>query len=129
MKITDKEIEAVSQLEAFQRYQYFIKRVADSEKMYSLFDKNGNFALAEVEDHTVFSVWSAPEFALINAVGEWNSFSVKEIPLEEFEDNLIDKIEENKWLINVFSIKEKSGFVVDINEFAKDMSDEMQKYH
>lgn len=129
MKITDKEIEAVSNLDAFQRYQYFIKRVADSEKMYSLHDKNEYFALAAVGDRTVFSVWSAPEFALINAIGEWNTFSVKEISLEEFEDELIDKIEENQWLINVFSIKEKSGFVVDINEFAKDISDEMQKYH
>ncbi len=43
MKITSKEIEALSQLEAFKRYGYFIKRVADSEKMYTLIDVNGDF--------------------------------------------------------------------------------------
>jgi len=129
MKITNKEIEAVSQLEAFQRYEYFIKRVADSERMYTLVDDNGNFAIADVESSTVLSVWSASEFAENNAVDEWGSFSVKEITLEEFEEDIIDMIEENNWLISVFSIKGKSGFVVDINEFAKDLSAEMQKYH
>ena len=129
MKITNKEIEAVSQLEAFQRYEYFIKRVADSERMYTLVDDNGNLAIADVESSAVLSVWSASEFAENNAVDEWGSFSVKEITLEEFEEDIIDMIEENNWLISVFSIKGKSGFVVDINEFAKDLSAEMQKYH
>jgi hypothetical protein len=129
MKITNKEIEAVSQLEAFQRYEYFIKRVADSERMYTLVDDNGNLAIADVESSAVLSVWSASEFAENNAVDEWGSFSVKEITVEEFEEDIIDMIEKNNWLINVFSIKGKSGFVVNINEFAKDLSAEMQKYH
>nr|WP_320037125.1 DUF2750 domain-containing protein [uncultured Bacteroides sp.] len=129
MKITNKEIEAVSQLEAFQRYEYFIKRVADSEKMYTLVDENGTFAIADVENSAVLSVWSASKFAEENVVDEWRSFSVKEITLEEFEEEIIDMIEKNNWLMNVFSIKGKSGFIVDINEFAKDLSVEMQKYH
>lgn len=129
MKITNKEIEAVSQLEAFQRYEYFIKRVADSEKMYTLVDENGTFAIADIENSAVLSVWSASEFAEENVVDEWRSFSVKEITLEEFEEEIIDMIEKNNWLMNVFSIKGKSGFIVDINEFAKDLSIEMQKYH
>lgn len=129
MKTTNKEIEAVSQLEAFQRYEYFIKRVADSDKMYTLVDDYGNLAIADVENSAVLSVWSAFEFAENNAVDEWGSSSVKEITIEEFEEDIIDIIEKNNWLINVFSIKGKSGFIVDINEFAKDLSAEMQKYH
>jgi len=129
MKITNKEIEAVSQLEAFQRYEYFIKRVADSEKMYTLVDENGYFAIADIENTAVLSVWSASDFAKGNAIDEWGSFSVKEITIEEFEEDIIDIIEKNNWLINVFSIKGKSGFIVDLNEFAKDLSTEMQKYH
>jgi len=129
MKITNKEIEAVSQLEAFQRYKYSIKRVADSEKMYTLIDENGYFAIADIENSAVLSVWPAFEFAENNAVDEWGSYSVKEITIEEFEEDIIDIIEKNNWLINVFSIKGKSGFIVDLNEFAKDLSIEMQKYH
>lgn len=128
MKITEKEIEAVSKLDSFARYKYFIKRVADTEKMYSLIDEGGNYALADVESRTVISLWSASEFALMNVIEEWSCYKVKEITLEEFEDNLIDEIEKREWLLNVFSVKGKSGFVVDINEFANDLSDELNKY-
>ncbi|MEO7211547.1 DUF2750 domain-containing protein [Mucilaginibacter sp.] len=131
MKVSDKEIKAVSKLGAFERYQYFIKRVADSETMYSLIGEDGNFALADVENTVLFSVWSAPEFALACAEGEgiWKNFSVKEILMEEFEDNIINEIEKNKWLINVFAIKNTSGFIVDLNELAKDLNEERKKYH
>lgn len=129
MRVNDKEVEATSKLEPIKRYQYFIKRVADSEIMYSLKDREGQWALADVEGRTVFSIWSAAEFASACAVGEWEDFSVTEISTEEFEDEIIDEIDQNNYLINVFSIKEKSGFVVDLSEFARDLSEEMKKYH
>jgi hypothetical protein len=129
MKITDKEIEATSKLEPAKRYQYFIKRVADTEKMYSLVDGEGDWAIADVEDKSLFSVWSAPEFAQACALDEWKEFSVKEFTIEDFEDEIIDEIDRNGYLINVFSVKGKSGFIVDFNEFARDLSEEMKKYH
>jgi hypothetical protein len=129
IKITEQEIEAVSKLEPFQRYQYFIKRVADTEKMYTLADRDGNFAITILEGISVFSIWSSTQFALKCAEDEWSGFIVKEIILEEFEEETVDVIEENGWLLNVFSVKGKSGFVVDINEFARDLSEEMKKYH
>jgi hypothetical protein len=129
MKINDKEIEAISRLEPVKRYEYFIKRVADSELMYTLVDPKGNWALADVEARSVFSVWSEPQFASACALGVWESFSVKEITVEEFENEIIDEIDQNNYLIDVFSVEGKSGFVVDLNEFARDLSNEMNKYH
>ena len=129
MKISAKEIEEVSKLKPIQRYHYFIKRVADNEKMYSLVDRQGYFALANINDNVLFSVWTAPEFALSSAIDKWKEFEVKEIILEEFEDHIIDEIEKNNWLMNVFSIGSKSGFVVSLNEFARDLNEEMKKYH
>lgn len=128
MKISEKEIIAVCQLDAFERYQYFIKRVADSEKMYSLIDNEGFWAMADIEDKTVISLWPAPEYALINAIDDWDGFLVKEIIIKEFEDDFINCIEKNNWLINIFSFKEKAGLVVDISEFARDLSEEIKKY-
>lgn len=129
MKISDREIEAVSKLNAFQRYQYFIKRVADSEKMYILGTEEENFALAKVDNNILFSVWPTPEFALLCNVDQWKNFNVREITLEEFEDHIVDEIGNNNWLINVFSTRNKSGFVVDLDEFARDLNEEMKRYH
>lgn len=129
MKITSKEIETVSKLEPEKRYQYFIKQVADTEKMYSLVDKEGSWAIADVDDKALFSVWSASESAQACALGEWGGFSVKEFTIEDFEDEIIDEIDANEYLINVFSVNGKSGFIVDYNEFARDLSEDLKKYH
>lgn len=129
MKLTDKEVEAILKLEPYDRYQYFIKRVADSEQMFTIVDNEDNWALADVQGKEVFSVWSAPDFAVLFAIGDWESFSVKEITIEQLEDDIIDEIENNGYLINVFPIIGRSGFVVDIIEFAKDINNEMRKYH
>lgn len=128
MKLTNKEIELVLRLEPIERYRYFIKRVADAEKLYTLIGANGEFALAEVGGETLLSLWSALDFAQMNAAGQWKAFSVKELTLEEFEDDMMDLIQDNGWLLNIFSIDSKSGFVVDINEFARDLNEELSKY-
>lgn len=129
MKITNKEIESVLKLVPIERYKYFIKRVADSERLYTLVNNAGEFALAEVGGETLLSLWSALEFAQMNATGQWRGCSVKELTLEEFEDDVIDLIEGKGWLLNIFSIDSKSGFVVDINELARDISEELKKYN
>jgi hypothetical protein len=41
-KISDKEIQAASTLTPYDRYQYFIKRVSDSKRMYSLVNNDGS---------------------------------------------------------------------------------------
>lgn len=129
MRLTEKEIAALYKLDAYERYKYFIKRVADSELLYTLVDGSGEFVLADIESKTVFSVWCAAEFALLNATGKWFDFTVREVTLEEFQENIVDKIENERCLINVFSLNEKSGFVVDIDELARDLSEELKKYH
>ncbi|PLK42111.1 DUF2750 domain-containing protein [Emticicia sp. TH156] len=128
MKITQKEIESVSKLAPFDRYTYFIKRVADFEKMYTIVDKAGYLAISEIDAKLLISLWSSQEYATLNITGEWEQYVVKEITLEEFEISYIDLIVENNYLINVFPVNSKAGFVVDVNEFARDISDEMQKY-
>ncbi|MDF7822270.1 DUF2750 domain-containing protein [Runella sp. MFBS21] len=129
MKVTPKEIESVSNLSSFDRYKYFIKRVADFEVMYALVDERGSFAISEIEDNIMLSFWSAQEFAAINAVNEWQGYEVKKLTLEEFENEVIDIIAEKNYLLNIFPINNKTGFVVNIDEFARDLASEMKKYN
>ncbi|WP_286857287.1 MULTISPECIES: DUF2750 domain-containing protein [Sphingobacterium] len=72
--------------------------------------------------------WPFPEYALLSAVKEWSDYSPKEITLDEFEEDVIDLIEHHNYLINVFSVDSKAGFVVNVKEFARDISDELEKY-
>lgn len=131
MKVSQKEIESVLKLEPFQRYKYFMKRVADWEVMYSI-KKDDEWALAEVEDEgevfKLFSLWNAEEFAELNAIGEWEGYDVAEISLDSFEEVIIPIIESSNYLINVFSVREETGFVVDLNEFLRDLQNELDRF-
>lgn len=123
--LSEKEIASVVKLAPFDRYKYFLKRVADTERMYTLVNGNNEYALSEVKGNYVFSLWPFREYALLSIVGEWDNYQVT---LDEFENEVIDFIEENKYLINVFTVDSKAGFIVNLIEFARDLSDELKKY-
>ena len=127
MHITEKEIESVNKLEPLARYKYLIKRIASFQRMYSL-KKDDEWAIAEIEGYKVFSIWSAKEFALLNTTGNWQDYQSTEIDFGLFEEEIVPLIRENNYLLNVFSVKNKSGFVVDIDEFLNDLSIELKNY-
>lgn len=128
MKISQKQIESVSSLPAFKRYEHFIKRVADFELMYTLCDDRGNFAIADLEKKELLSFWPAKEYAELNAVGEWSVYQVQEISVEDFEDRIINFIVSQNYLLNIFPANGRTGFVVSLEEFVRDLSSEMEKY-
>lgn len=128
MRVTEKEVDSVSALEPFKRYQYFVKRVSDSEKMYSLQSQEANWAISEVEGHKLFPLWSAKEFAELCLIDGWEGYTIKEISLDDFEDEIISIIEAENYLLNVFSVGPKTGFVITLDEFIRDLSEEMKKY-
>lgn len=127
MIVSEKEIENVSKLEPFQRYEYFIKRVADSEKLYSLKNEE-NWAIAEVDQYKLFSLWPARQFAEKQIIEGWSNYQVAEIGLVNFNDEIGPMIKEKGFLLNVFSVGNQSGFVVELEEFLRDLNEELEKY-
>jgi hypothetical protein len=126
--LSAKEIEAVTSLDAIKRFQYLIKRVADSEKLYSLKSLEGNWAVSTIDNKTLFPIWSATEFAENCATDGWEGFDVTEISLTQFQDNIIDFISDEAFLLNVFPVGRTTGFVVDLDEFVRDLKEELDKY-
>ena len=123
-----KEIETVSNLKPFDRYNYFIKKIADFEILYTLKSSEGNFAISEVDNHFMLPLWSHKEFAALNLDKEWLDFEVFEISLEELTDKFFPFILKNGYLINVFPMNNKTGFVVSLKEFERDLSEELENY-
>ena len=128
MKITNKELENVSRLAPFERYQYTIKKIADFEQLWSIIDETGDYALSDVGNQTFFSIWPAREYVDSNLSNGWEKCQPKELTLDEFSDQLLIFISENDYLINVFPINGKSGFVVNLEEFIRDLNRELEKY-
>lgn len=124
----DKEIENVSGLEPYNRYQYFIKKVADFEELWTIIDENGDYAFSDVDDKVLISFWSAKEYIDSNLNDGWKNCKPKKITLDDLEDEIFDLIASENYLINVFPVSGKSGFVVDLDEFARDLNDELKNY-
>jgi hypothetical protein len=127
MKNTEKEIQSVFALEPFNRYQYLIK-IADNEHLYSLKSKDGNWAISQLEGNNLFPIWSSKEFATNCLIDGWAGFEFEEISLEIFKNNLVNFIENEKFLLNVFPVNSKTGFVLSVDEFVRDLDEELKKY-
>jgi Protein of unknown function (DUF2750) len=128
MKITEKELEHVSALEPYERYKYTIKRSVDNELFYSLKSKDGDWALSTVKERDLFPIWPFPEYAKSALVDGWANSDIVEVTLLTFQDELIQLIREAEFLINVFPIGANTGFVVTLDEFIRDIGDEMTLY-
>lgn len=123
-----KEIENILNLGSFERYKYFIKKIADFEVLYSLKSSQGNFAISETDNQFMLPLWSHKEFAKLNLNSGWENFEIYEISLEELEADIFPFILENNYLINVFPHNHKTGFVVNLEEFKRDLEEELENY-
>ncbi|MDR4954651.1 DUF2750 domain-containing protein [Chryseobacterium sp. ES2] len=126
--MNQKEIESVIALEPKERYKYFIKKVADSEFFYTLIDATGDYVVSKIDEEELFPLWSSQEYAELCKVNGWENCEVKKLDLDDLEDEIIDFIADHGCLINVFPIFDRTGFVVDLTEFSKDLSDELKNY-
>lgn len=129
MIVHPKEVEKVSSLEPIERYKYFIKKVADNEELYTLMDNLNNYVVSEIDNNFLFPMWSAKEFIEHCKVKGWENHKIKKITLDDLENEIFDFIASRNYLINVFPIVDKTGFIVDLDEFARDLSNELQNYH
>lgn len=123
-----KEIEKVSSLSPYERYKYFLKKVADSEQLYTLIDVNNEYITSIVEGEKLFPLWSAKEFASLCRVNGWESLIIKALDFYDLENEIFEIIVNSNYLLNIFPVYDRTGFVVNLNEFVKDLKEEIENY-
>jgi hypothetical protein len=101
MKIDTRQLQAVVMLPGPQRYEYFIKRVAESGVVWSLY--RDGWALAKKQDGTlVFPLWPDSDFAQICADYEWAGYQPQSFALAELVDELLPQLEQDGIVTGVF---------------------------
>jgi len=126
--INNKELQSVSTMGAFDRYRYFIKKIADSGMLWIIKNNDGEFALSEVESNVLLSMWSAKDFIKSCLNGVWEKYIPKSVTLEEFETELMPIIKSKNYLLDIFPVNNKAGFVVALEEFITDLNTELSNY-
>lgn len=127
--ISEKEFNALIKSQPDVRYQYALKRIADTETMWSIVDNNGAFVIHSYGNERLLPIWSSKEYAHAFCVKYWSNCKIKAISLDTFENSIIDFICKEGLSINVFPTgQEVLGKVVGLNQFAEDLSHELEDY-
>lgn len=129
LKISTEELKALIQSKPEIRYQYTLKRIADTECMWSIIENNDSFAFQDYEDKRLFPIWSSKEYAQAFCTNDRADFICIAITLDYFEERVIDLICDEGLLINVFPTEnEPVGKIVGLNKFAEDLSVFLEDY-
>lgn len=124
--MNEKELVTVSGLTPEKRYEYFIKKVADYEEVWSLY-KDGWVLSQDEFGNKLFPIWPKEEFAKLWAVSELSKFELKAIDLYEFIENLAPLLKKDGIKFDVFSNNE-SSILRDIDDLLRDLNEELENY-
>lgn len=111
-----------------ERYIRFLTTIAETGALWTVIDNDGSFALFEVNNTTVFSVWPDETSIESNLSVDWQDYIPFRVNLDELEETLIPLIRQNSYLINVFPIDSRTGYIVSLNTFITDINKELKNY-
>lgn len=124
---TEKEIRAVVALPGPKRYEYWIKKVADQQQLWSLW--KGEWALAgDNLGHELVPVWPHPKYAALCATEQWANNVPKVIELKAWFERWIPGIEKDARLIAIFPTPTEKGTLVDPRRLESDLREELSQY-
>ena len=127
MKLTDKEIETVIQLDSEKRFEYAIKRIADNESLYSAKFPDGDYAIIPSNNTYLFPVWSACQYC--ERCIDVSTMQCVEISLAQFVNEIIDLISSNGWELAVFPLSNGDyGKITTLSEFCESLKSEIEDY-
>ena len=124
----DREIESVLALPAPERYAYFVKHVADEERLWALGDESGFAATAGDDGREAMPVWPHPRYALACAEGEWAGREPEPIALAEWLDGYLADLAEAGRAVAVFPDPGGAGVVREPGELGDDLRAEAARY-
>lgn len=127
MKLNQKQIENVINLDAPKRYEYFIKKVADWEEAWGLY-KDGWALAGTNEGERVFLLWPAKEYAELCANADWQGYEATSIPVQDVIDDLVPKLKQDNLVIGVFYTPDNKGITPDWDKFLDDLNNECAQY-
>lgn len=127
MADTRKKIENILKMTDDERYDYFIRKVADFEQIWGLND-NGWALLGDNDGNQILPLWPEKEFAELCAVDQWKNYKPESIELNNFLEKWIPGMINDKTLINIFLIPGANGSVVSPPTLESDLEDELEQY-
>jgi len=126
MKGINRKVINVINLSAPERYSYFVRKIADFEEVWGLY--NEGWALVESNGSSVLAFWPECEFAELCADGIWKNYTPKKITLEDFKEKWLVGMVKDKTEAAVFYTPNEKGIVLPAQQLLDDLSKELTQY-
>ena len=121
------EFESVTKLAPEKRYEYFIKKVADWQEIWSLWNE-GWVLMGDSDEHETVPVWPHAIFAEASAVDDWLGYKPRRIGLADWMEKWIPGIERDRRMIAVFPTLEGQTTTVNPARLKHDLEEELARY-
>lgn len=114
------EFHHILSLNAEQRYNFMLKQVAETHKIWILTDQHGCVML-NTEDEDCVPVWPDEIYANEWATEEWSECSAKAISLSDWTARWTDGLTGDEVEVVAFPSSEQEGFILSPHEFEQDL--------
>jgi hypothetical protein len=128
MPLHPKQIESVLRLSGQERYEYFLKIVADKEEAWGLYSEGWALAKSDNDNGLIFPIWPAPDYAILCAVDNWANYEPKSIDIDDLLDGLLPSLHERKTELSVFPTPLGRGVTPKLEAFESDLKIELSKF-
>ncbi len=125
-KLSDRQFESIQKLPDHERYDYFLKKIARWEEIWSLHSPQGWVELSSVDGEECLPIWPHPEFAKAWAVDDWSDCEPKAINLEVWLERWTAGLERDNTVLAVFPVNEEEGIVITPAELEEAILAELQ---
>ena len=121
------KVKKVFSLTSEERYDYFIRKVADFEKVWLIKDGDSILTLADESEANSVPVFPEQGFAELLLIGEWESYSVVKTDVYGFLEWL-DQLQKEGTKIACFPKDDWMAVVVSADEMKEDLLEELKQY-
>jgi len=125
-EVSDRELAAVSALSNRERYAHFLKRVADTQSVWSLRASDGGWLLAGRTaggDPVLVPVWPHARYAEACATDAWAGSVPAAIVLDAWLDDWLPGIAAAGRAVLVFPTPAAGGAEVDVEQLRADLEE------
>ena len=127
--MNNDKLACVKSLNAHERFEYFIRKVADFETLWGGYGKNGWIQLLGDNEQKVMPFWPEKQFTIDYILAHNYDYLPKEIDLSYFLDKWINGLSEDHINILIFPVKKQSSTIIKPFELKSELEKEIEQYN
>jgi len=127
-RINQKEIESVLKLGAPERYDHFIKRVADWQEVWTLKSPDGFVSMGDDQGREGAPFWPHPEYATLFATESWTDCAPASISAEDFVQRWLPGMDKYGRKVIAFPTPQLKGSILEPAKVRNDLMNALSQY-